>query len=157
MVITRTSRRAPARSFALVDCIVATVLLAVSLTVTIGLTGRALSSQSTGEHLSTAAMLADEQLHLVLARGPDDYARRFAVQGACEAPFTDYQYKLSFTGGGSVGEPYQVTCTISWRTSGSTGQERAISIDTLVAARNSAGSTEPDPIRAPRSSITRTP
>ena len=82
--------------FALIDCIVATVLLGIALAVMIGLASNALSSQTTGEKLATAATLADEQLQLVLARGPDDYTHRFPVQGQCDAPFNDYSYKLVF-------------------------------------------------------------
>ena len=54
--------------------------------------GRALSSQAVGERLSTAATLADEQLHLVLARGPDDYARHaknIAEGGYLQEPARD--------------------------------------------------------------------
>jgi len=142
------------RSFALVDCIVATVMLGVSLSVIIGLAGRAISEQSKGEHLQTAAMLADEQLHLVLSRGPDDYARRFAVDGACDAPFTNYTYKLAFSGGASVGDPYQVACTVTWNAGDG---ERSVTIDTLMAARTGLADTQPDPIRTPQTSIIRTP
>src|SRR5438132_42028 len=50
--------KAPARrAFALVDCIVATVLLGVSLTVIIGLAGNALASQSTGGYAMTKRRL----------------------------------------------------------------------------------------------------
>jgi type II secretory pathway pseudopilin PulG len=147
----RATRRS--RSFALIDCIVATVLLGISLAVMIGLASSAVSSQTTGEKLSTAATLADEQLQLVLARGPDDYTQRFPVQGQCDAPFSDYSYKLAITGGGGVGEPYAVTCTISWNAGGS---PKSIAIDTLMAPRTGAEDVEPDPLRAPQTAITRT-
>ena len=146
--------RRSVRGFALIDCIVATVLLGIALSVMIGLASSALSSQTTGEKLSTAATLADEQLQLVLARGPDDYTHRFAVRGQCDAPFADYSYKLAFTGGGGVGDPYAVSCTISWTMS---GNPKAITIDTLMAPRTGAEDVEPDPIRSPQSAITRTP
>ena len=140
--------------FALIDCIVATVLLGIALAVMIGLASNALSSQTTGEKLATAATLADEQLQLVLARGPDDYTHRFPVQGQCDAPFNDYSYKLVFAGGGAVGEPYTVGCTISWSMS---GQPKSMTIDTLMAPRIGAEDVEPDPIRSPQTAITRTP
>ena len=101
------------RSFALVDCIVATILLGVSLAIIIGLAGTALSSQATGEHLSTAAMLADEQLQLVLARGADNYKDQYSLDGTCDAPFQDYKFKLAFDGGSGPGVPFAVTCTIT--------------------------------------------
>lgn len=142
------------RSFALIDCIVATVLLGVSLAVMIGLASNALNSQQTGERMANAAMLADEQLQLVLARGPDGYSQRFPVQGACDSPFADYRFKLAFRGGASVGDPYQVGCTIAWTTSGS---ERNISIETLIAARTGSEDADPNPIRTPKTGIVRTP
>ena len=80
-----------ARGVVLVDLLVAAVLMGVALAVLVGMAGRALSSQSTGERLATAAMLADEQLNLVLARGPDQYASRYEVEGACEAPFESFR------------------------------------------------------------------
>ncbi len=140
-------------SFALVDCIVATIMLGVSLSVIIGLAGRAVSSQAEGDRLTTAAMLADEQLHLVLARGPDDYQQRFGVQGQCDEPFTDYKYVLAFSGGQSVGDPYAVTCTISWSAG---GKESSVAVDTLIAPRTGSQDTQPDPTRSPKEAITRT-
>src|SRR5436309_2202990 len=92
-------RPAQRRGVILVDIIVAVVLLGVSLTALVSMTGRALSSQRAGEQIETAAMLLDEQLSLVLARGPDNYGSRFETEGVCEEPFESYRYKLEFTGG----------------------------------------------------------
>ncbi len=141
-------------AFALIDCIVATVLLGIALAVMIGLASNALNSQQTGERMATAAMLADEQLQLVLARGPDGYAQKYSASGTCDAPFTDYSYKLAFSGGQSAGDPHQIKCTISWTASGS---ERNISIETLIASRIGSEETDPDPIRTPKTGIVRTP
>lgn len=145
-------RRGSPRGFALVDVIVATVLLGVSLAVTISLAGRAVSSQRVGEELATAALLADEQLHMVLARGPDDYARRYSVQGTCEAPFEAYRYSLAFSGGTSTGDPYKVAASITWSSSGS---PRSLTIDTLIAPRTGGDDADPDPVRTPSSPILR--
>ncbi len=68
---------------ALLDAIIAAVVLGIALATIIGLTGQALSSQAMGEQIQTAAMLADEQLNLVLARGPDNYAKSWPVSGPC--------------------------------------------------------------------------
>jgi len=141
-----------ARAFALVDVMVGGILIGVSLAVVIGLTGRAISAQKRGEELSTAAALADEQLQLVLARGPDEYAKRFPLEGSCDTPFQDYRFKLAFTGG-TASKPYDVSCTISWTFSLS---PQSIAIETLMATRD-GGEGEPDPIRQPDSSIIRTP
>ena len=113
------------------------MLLGVSLAVLIGLAGHAVNSQATGERLSTAAMLADEQLQLVLATGPDGYAQQHPTSGDCDPPFTDYKNALAFTGDGTTGVPYQITCTITWTYS---GQKQSISVDTLMASRAPGGS-----------------
>ncbi len=139
-------------AFALVDVITASVLMGIALAVTIGISGQAISAQARGRDLQTAASLADEQLSLILARGPDDYSRRFSTQGVCDAPFQDYAYDLAFVGG-SASEPVKVKCTISW-TRGSTPQ--SIAIETLMAPRLVAGSEEPDPPRNPNETVTRT-
>lgn len=133
------------------DVLVGAMLIGVALAVIVGLTGRCLSAQKRGDELATAAALADEQLQLVLARGPDEYAKRFALEGACEPPFNDYRFKLEFAGG-SASKPYEVSCTISW----SLGlAPQSIVIQTLMATRD-GGEGEPDPIRAPDTSIIRT-
>lgn len=136
------------RSFALIDCIVASVLLGVALAVMIGLGGRALSAQSTGEQLQNAAMLIDEQLNFVVARRPDNYASRFAAQGACDAPFQNYSYRIEFSEG-QGGDPYRVVVTVSW-TSG--GKIRSESVETLIAPRLG---DEPDPQRRPDEAVNR--
>jgi Tfp pilus assembly protein PilV len=144
--------------FALVDVIVGAILVGVSLAVIIGLTGRALSSQKRGEELATAANLADETLQLVLARGPDDYAKRFPIEGPCDAPFSDYRFSLAFSSGTTT-VPYHVTATITWGGSSGPGKQ-SIVIETLMASRSGGlddvgGQT--DPLRTPESPINRTP
>ncbi len=123
----RTSRRA----VALVDAIVAVIILGVSLSVILSLTGQAISSQRKGEEIQNAAMLADEQLNLVLTRGADDYAKAYAIEGECDAPFDPYHFKLEISGQGDA-NPFKVRCTISWD---SAGRPASISVDTLIASR----------------------
>ncbi len=116
---------------ALLDAIVAAVILGVALAAIIGLQGRAISAQSVGEQLATAARLADEQLNLVLARGPDDYARRFPMQGPCDEPFESFRYDLTISGG--IGQqPYSVGVVISWETASG---PRSVEVRTLMAPR----------------------
>lgn len=147
-----TSRRAPSRAarpaFALVDVIAGSILLGVALAVTIGAAGNALSAQSRGRDLALAAMLADEQLSLVLARGPENYAGRFGLAGPCDEPFQQFSYTLTFSGG-SLYDPYRVAATISWSAG---GRPQSLTIETLVAARTG---DEPDPVRAPEAPIDR--
>jgi Tfp pilus assembly protein PilV len=116
---------------ALLDAIVAAVILGVALAAIIGLQGRAISAQSVGEQLATAARLADEQLNLVLARGPDDYARRFPMQGPCDEPFESFRYALTISGG-MGNQPYAVGVVISWETASG---PRSIEVRTLMAPR----------------------
>ena len=136
------------RGFALLDAIIAAVILGISLTAIIGLAGRAVSSQTLGEEIQIAAMLADEQLNLVLARGPENYAQRFAVRGSCDAPFDRFRYSLDLGGGTGV-EPYQVRATILWE--GSTG-EKSIVVETLIAGRPG---DDADPLRQPPQPVER--
>jgi len=157
-VVSNLVRSRRPRSFALADCIVATVILGSGLAVMIGLSGRALQSQTLGQEIATAATLADEQLQLVLMRGPDDYSKRFAVEGACDPPFSDYRFKLAFTGGGGIGEPYAVTATISWTATGlgAAGTPRSISVDTRFATRSGNPDGDTEPVRQPEQTIQRT-
>lgn len=143
------SPRIPSRrGVVLVDAIVGTILLGVSLAVMLGMLGRAISSQTRGEELQTAAMLIDEQLNLVLARGPDSYGRQFPLEGPCEPPFTTYRFVLSIDGG-QVGEPYRVVATVLWS---SGGRERSASCETLLAPRLGE---DPDPPRRPGETVAR--
>ncbi|HRJ50567.1 MAG: hypothetical protein KF787_03800 [Phycisphaeraceae bacterium] len=136
------------RGVVLVDAIVGTILLGISLAVMLGMLGRAISSQSRGEELQTAAMLLDEQLNLVLARGPDSYGKQFPLEGPCEAPFGMYRFALSIDGG-QVGEPYRVVASVSWI---SGGRERSASCETLIAPRLGE---DPDPPRRPGETVAR--
>ena len=145
------------RAFALVDVIVGAMLVGVSLAVIIGLTGRAIASQKRGQELTTAATLADESLQMVLARGPDDYAKRFPLEGPCDPPFNDYRYKLEFSSGTTT-VPYHVTVTISWGAGSGRGAQ-SIKIETLMASRDGGLDDvggEVDPIRTPDQPVIRT-
>ena len=144
MVNTRKSRR----GIILVDAIVGSILLGVALSVVMGLAGRALSAQVQGEELQTASMLLDEQLNLVLARGPDSYSSRFSTDGECDPPFERYHFNLEFSGGNG-GDPFHVTATVSW-TSG--GREHSEVVETMIAPRLG---DEPDPDRRPKQNVDR--
>lgn len=155
----RSAGRAAGRGFALVDAIVGAIIVGVSLAVIISLMGRALTSQKQGEEIANAAALADEALHMVLARGPDDYAKRFPIEGPCDAPFEDYRYKLTFSGGGNEGSgsaPFRVTATITW---GASPAPQSMVVETLMASRlggldDVGGQADPD--RRPEAGVTRT-
>lgn len=141
-MVTIRSKAGFARGIALVDIVVGVVLLGIVVVTLLNLLSRAVSAQSMGEQMQTAAMLIDEQLNLVLARGPDNYASRFGTEGVCEAPFDTFRYRLTFTGG-TGGEPYLVRATVAWDAG---GVERSESIETLIAPRVGE---DTDPIRKP--------
>lgn len=131
-----------ARGVVLVDVIIGTIILAIALSVMLSIASRAISAETRGTHLRTAAMLLDEQLALVLARGPDNYASRFPVDGACDDPFQSYQFELEFSGG-QAGDPYLVRATVSWREGRAL---RSASVETMIAPRLG---DDPDPDRRP--------
>ena len=140
--------RVRARGFVLVDAIVAGVLLGVGLSVVIGLAGSAIASQRKGEELQRAAMLADEQLNLVLAVGPEQFSSDFETKGRCAPPFEDYAYEVRLSPGQGA-EPYLVEAVIMWNTG---GRERSLVIETLVSERRG---DDPDPIREPENAVER--
>jgi len=136
------------RAFSLVEAVVATIILGIALTVLLGLIARAVGSQTRGEQLATASMLADNQLNLVLALGPEAYPTEFDMRGKCEPPFADYAYELTLTPRGQT-DPYDVAVTISWV---SAGRDRSMMIETRIAPRRG---DEPDPEREPEQTIAR--
>lgn len=134
--------RTTRRGVALVDAIVAVIILGVSLAVILSLTGQAISSQRIGEEMQNAAMLADEQLNLVLTHGPDDYAKTYPMSGDCDEPFTPFHFKLQIDGQGDTA-PYKVRCTITWD---SAGRERSIAVDALIASRSLINQIDRQPV-----------
>ncbi len=136
------------RAFVLVDALVAAVLLGISLAAVAGMISSALSAQRRGEQMEVAAMLLDEQLNLVVARGPDQYAQRFGLEGRCEPPFQDYSYELEFDSR-AAGDAYAVTATVRWVDS---GRQFIESVQTKVAPRMG---DDPDPERKPEENVIR--
>jgi len=130
------------------EAIVAAIILGVSLAFMVSIATSAVRTQTAGEELQTAAALADEQLQMVVARGPDNYGQQFGLAGTCDAPFSRYRYELAISGGSDI-QPYNVKVTIIWPI---TGGERRISVSTAIAARTG---DDPDPVRQPESIISR--
>lgn len=135
------------RGVMLADILVAVVLLGSALAVLIGMTGRAMTAQRNGEQIQIAAMLLDEQLNLVLARGPDNYAAQYPMEGICEAPFETFRYKIEITGTGS--SAYGVVATVTWYANGRLQSE---SVETRIAPRVG---DDPDPDRRPQEPVDR--
>lgn len=149
MVSARATIAPRRRGFLLVDVLVAGILLGVALSVVIGLASRSILTQRRGQDRAIAAMLADEQLNLVLARGPDNYANRYPVEGPCDEPFSTYTYRVEIAGSGSGGDAYRVSATISWPSLAGTEQ---FALRTLIAPREG---DDPDPDRVPETTVER--
>lgn len=146
-MVKRTPRGEPS-GFVLIDAIVASIVLGLALVVVIGLSAEALTSQTRGEQLATAARLADEQLNLVIAVGPEAYPSVFDSEGRCAAPFGDYSYRVRIESA-PLGEAMPVTVTIQW-TAG--GRARDLTVETRVAPRLGE---DPDPERQPTETLGR--
>lgn len=130
------------RGMMLADIVISVVLLGITLAVMVGMAGRAISEQHAGEQYQAAAMLIDEQLNLVLSRGPDSYASRFPTEGACDPPFESFRYKLDISGG-DTGDAYLVSATVTWFAG---GRPQSATVETRIAPRRGE---EPDPERRP--------
>lgn len=149
-MVTPARARRSARGVALLDAIIAAILLGLALTALVSVASGSLSASRLGQEIGTAAMLADEQLQLVLARGPDQYARKYPVKGRCEAPFEAYAFELTLTGGGAT--PYRVKSSVKWDSSRG---PQTVEVETLIAARQVEGDAQADPDRRPVSGVTR--
>ena len=148
MVIRRSFSRRSRSGVLLVDLLVATVLLGIALGVMLSITGRAIESQRLGKRMAIAAMLVDEQLQLVVARGPDDYGKRFPLEGPCDDPYGEFKFKLEISGGSS-GDPFDVTSTIMWEDN---GRPQTAVVKTRLAPRVGE---DTDPDRKPQESVVR--
>lgn len=135
-------------AFALIEIVVASIVLGVAVAGILGLVSRALSAQSEGERIETAARLADERLNLVLAVGPEKYPSVFPLAGPCEEPFGDYQHSVTIESQ-TAGLPYRVRAEVSWAQG---TRRRSIMLETLIAPRIG---DDPDPDRKPSETLNR--
>ena len=119
----------PRRGIALLDVILAGVMLGVGLAVVIGLGSRSLARQALGEKQVTASWLADEMLAMVLVEGPMDYAREFPLRGRFEAPFDAFEYELEIVDQGTY-QPFIVRARVQWP---SGPRFRNVTIQTILA------------------------
>lgn len=148
MIQTRRARRTALRSgFALIDVVVAGIILGVGMTVLLSTTSRALLAQSDAERRLVATWLADELLSMVIVEGPIIYPQIHDNSGRFEDPFEDYEYDLEIADNG-LGVPYSVIATVRWESGRRT---RDVRIETLVAVRQG----EPEQPRIPLEPIDR--
>jgi type II secretory pathway pseudopilin PulG len=137
-----------ARCFVLLDALVATVILGVAIAGIMGLSAAAIRSQTIGEQLQIASMIADERLEMVVALGPDGYQAEEPRRDDAADPFAAYEWEVDIEPG-PVGDPSFVTVTVTWSHA---GQTQSLTIDTLVAPRLG---DDPDPDRQPQESLGR--
>lgn len=88
---TRAPHSRARRAFALMEVVVAGVILAIGLGAAISLSMQSLTAQQRGEHAVQAAALMDELLGSLLTLGPEEWNKQHPPSGAFTA--YDDQYK----------------------------------------------------------------
>jgi hypothetical protein len=131
---------------ALLEVVIAGVLLGVGLAVVLSLVSRSLASQGEGERQLTASWLVDELLSMVLVEGPALYPRLYDTSGRFAAPFDNFTFDIIIEDQG-IYEPYRVTATVRWPQGRGV---REVSAQTLIADRGQ----EPE-IREPAEAVDR--
>ncbi len=119
------------RGVALLEVIIAALMLGVGLAVTLSTAAQALRSELTGERRLTATWLADEALALVLAQGPRKYMLTEPMEGRFQPPFEEFDWILDLNQP-SDWEAWNVSATVSWRNRSGT---MSVTIDTRIAPR----------------------
>ncbi|MEO1007998.1 MAG: type II secretion system protein [Planctomycetota bacterium] len=143
------ARRRSGRGFLLVDVIVGTVLLGITLAAILSVSVRAISVQRQAGELRQAAMVADEIMSIVHAYGTEDYRTVIAARGTASPPFARYGYRVDVDEG-SAGDADEVLVRVSWQSSG--GRPRSFELRALIAPRLG---DDPDPNRQPPEPIDR--
>jgi hypothetical protein len=141
-------RRFARRSgFALMDAIIAGILLSIGMVTVLSVAGQALSLARRGEVDVRAAAAIDELLGKVLTEGPRDFPELHPTAGPFEegSPYTDFEYAIRIDQGGS-GVPAEVEVVLT-HASG-----RSYTVVTRIAEKRGE---EPDPIRYPSEPIDR--
>ncbi|MDP7029145.1 MAG: hypothetical protein QF733_02890 [Phycisphaerales bacterium] len=103
-----------ARGVALLDVILAALMLGVGLSVTLSLASQALRAEQTGERRLTASWLADEALAMVVAVGPSLYSQSEPTSGYFDPPFDRYEWVLDMNQPSDWG-PWDVAATVTWQ------------------------------------------
>lgn len=82
------------RAFALLEVIIAGVVLAIGLGAVVSLASRSLMEQQRGERGVVAAALLDQLLAEILVEGPVDWPKQHDTSGTFESPFDGYNYEV---------------------------------------------------------------
>jgi hypothetical protein len=145
------SRRRPSphrrRGFALMDAVIAGVLLSIGMITVLSVGGQAMAMQRRGEIDVRAASALDDLLSGVLIEGPKDYEKLHPLNGRFDSgsPFEDFEYFLEIEQGGS-GVPARIVARVIHEGG------REYSIETSIAEKRG---DETDPIRIPAEPIDR--
>ena len=141
------SRRPNRRAFALIDAVIAGVILAIGLSAILSISGRALLMEQKGEIEIRAASALDELLSSVVTEGPETFAEIQPTAGRFEAdsPYGDFEFDILIEAG-DAGIPARVVVTVL-HDSG-----KKYTIETHVALKRGE---EPDPVRFPTTPIDR--
>lgn len=134
------------RGYALIDAIVAGIVLAIGLAAVISLSARALALQRAGEVELIAANLLDELLATVLMEGPTDFREMYDTFGRYGPPFEDYDFAVLLEDRGR-GNTFRVTASVRHRPTNAD-----FSAQTFIAER---GGEDPNPVRQPPEPIDR--
>jgi uncharacterized membrane protein YgcG len=135
------------RGFALMDAVIAGILLSIGLVTVLSVGGQAMTMQRRGEVDVRASAALDELLSAVLTEGPEDYEKLHPLSGSFEAdsPFQDFQFTVEIERGGA-GVPARVLARVIHEGG------REYSIETSIAEKRG---DEPDPVRTPSEPIDR--
>ncbi|MEY3142273.1 MAG: hypothetical protein RLY21_766 [Planctomycetota bacterium] len=146
-----TARLAPRRTrragFALMDAVIAGILLAIGMVAVLSVAGQALALARRGEVDVRAAAAIDELLGKVLTEGPRDFPELHPTAGAFEedSPYADFEYAITIDQGGA-GVPAEVQVVLTHATG------RSFTVVTRIAEKRGE---EPDPVRFPTEPIDR--
>jgi len=136
------------RGMALMDVMVAGLVLSGALVAVLGIASRSLSAQVRGQQIEEASMVLDSLLNDVLAIGPSNYLKSGEMGGTVDSPFDQYTYRISIDDI-SPDQPFRVTARVSWETAGG---EQTIEAQALIARRLGE---KPDPDREPTQPVER--
>lgn len=136
------------RGLALMDVMVAGLVLSGALVAVLGIASRSLSAQLRGQQIQEASMVLDSLLSDVLAIGPSNYLKSGEMGGTVDPPFDQYTYRISIDDI-SPDQPFRVTARVWWEMAGG---EQTIEAQALMARRLG---DEPDPEREPTQPVER--
>ncbi|MDA0803224.1 MAG: type II secretion system protein [Planctomycetota bacterium] len=101
------------RGFALVEVLVAGIVLAIGMAAIVSIMSQSLANQRRGEFAVAAASILDELLSEVVLMGPDEFGLYRPLNGPCEDPWQDFTYEVAIDGAEAPGLPATVLATVT--------------------------------------------